>query len=90
MTEDFAVQDRHTACSHSTQLLADGYKNRGLFTANPEPVIEVEPLLHTRPMPGYKSGSSRSERPKSTQRNLSKQTPLGGAELYSKFAPPNS
>jgi hypothetical protein len=31
----------------------------GLFTANPEPVIEEEPLLHTRPTPGYKSGGSR-------------------------------
>jgi hypothetical protein len=33
----------------------------GLLTANPEPVIEEEPLLHTRPTPGYKSGGSRAK-----------------------------
>jgi len=65
-------------------------KKMGLFTANPEPVMEQEPSLHTRPTPGYKSGGSRIERPKPMQRNLSEQTSLGGAELYSKFAPPNS
>jgi hypothetical protein len=33
----------------------------GLFTANPEPVIEEKPMLHPRQTPGYKLGIRRIE-----------------------------